>query len=382
MPQSRPDATRNRALDIAKGIGILTVCYGHGLEIAIKGRPDGFFSAFYFDQIKFLYSFNMPLFFFLSGMLSRHLLDRTPRQVATRCLYYVFVAYAVHLLASLILYTAAEPPETLREVLLSLKDTVFPLIKGTWFHTYVVWFLVSIAGVQFLYYAWFRLGRPGKALAAAACAVAIVFMACDITSYWQLRALIPGTAFYVIGAIVVRLPRRPLPVAAFLLAVAYFTAPYNHGCAVSLSEVCPEDGLHGRFVVWMISGDIGNIPMFLLTAITGMIAVFDLSRFLAKFRIAAPLAYVGAHSLELLLINGFVLLFANRILATLPYPGRTVFLLGVVGLVLAQVALLGLLLRPILACEERLRRAAERTAAILPLPAFVRREDSRTAPRQ
>lgn len=52
-----PPPIRNQAIDIAKGVGIFLVVYGH----TIKGT----------EFRTFLYAFHMPLFFVISGLFFR-----------------------------------------------------------------------------------------------------------------------------------------------------------------------------------------------------------------------------------------------------------------------------------------------------------------------
>jgi fucose 4-O-acetylase-like acetyltransferase len=55
--------TRNQILDIMKGIGILFVVFGHA--IARQGSGNGFSQT----VINWIYTFHMPLFFFISGYI-------------------------------------------------------------------------------------------------------------------------------------------------------------------------------------------------------------------------------------------------------------------------------------------------------------------------
>ncbi len=64
-------------VDLARGIGIVLVVLGHAL------RQDGALPALMENMISVIYSFHMPLFFFLSGFVSVRVLSlRGPRQVS------------------------------------------------------------------------------------------------------------------------------------------------------------------------------------------------------------------------------------------------------------------------------------------------------------
>src|SRR5689334_15262664 len=60
------ERTRNSMLDVARGLGIILVIYGHSLEVAFF-RSDPVFVASAFEQWRVIYSFHMPLFFVVSG---------------------------------------------------------------------------------------------------------------------------------------------------------------------------------------------------------------------------------------------------------------------------------------------------------------------------
>lgn len=55
---------RNEAIDIAKGLGIFLVVIGHTISPVSAGN------VFWTNVYQILYTFHMPLFFFLSGAVS------------------------------------------------------------------------------------------------------------------------------------------------------------------------------------------------------------------------------------------------------------------------------------------------------------------------
>ncbi len=64
---------KDRSLSIAKGIGILLVLYGHVIQRHMVVSGEDFFLN---PVFKFIYTFHMPLFFFLSGYLMAGSLSR------------------------------------------------------------------------------------------------------------------------------------------------------------------------------------------------------------------------------------------------------------------------------------------------------------------
>ncbi len=90
---ANPRAENLKFLDIAKGIGIFLVVYGHVVRgLAPAGVIDlaGAYGAL--DAI--IYSFHMPLFFMIGGYLSAHTTNRRPlKERFLRLVYYVGFAY-------------------------------------------------------------------------------------------------------------------------------------------------------------------------------------------------------------------------------------------------------------------------------------------------
>lgn len=73
-----PRITRNIWIDVARGVGIILVVYGHVLRgLDNRGLIVGDWAQIHDDVI---YAFHMPLFFFLSGLLVARGLDRSRSQ--------------------------------------------------------------------------------------------------------------------------------------------------------------------------------------------------------------------------------------------------------------------------------------------------------------
>jgi fucose 4-O-acetylase-like acetyltransferase len=78
LPAARP---RSAALDVARGIAIVLVVWGHaiiGVQGALGSTPSGRFA------LTAIYAVHMPLFFFLSGLLSRSATAEPARDFALR----------------------------------------------------------------------------------------------------------------------------------------------------------------------------------------------------------------------------------------------------------------------------------------------------------
>jgi uncharacterized membrane protein YcfT len=83
----------------------------------------------------------------------------------------------------------------------------------------------------------------------------------------------------------------------------------NNGCLLSLPEKCSNIG--DQFGVLLALGQTGFFPYFLLSAALGCVAIFSIADAASRLpsRLEGGLAYVGKHSLEILIANGFTLVF-------------------------------------------------------------------------
>src|SRR5690606_33017037 len=74
--------SRDITLDVARGIAIVLLVYAHGLEVLFNSRPDGMFDMAAFVQWQFICTFDVPLFFLISGASHRNIARKTFREVA------------------------------------------------------------------------------------------------------------------------------------------------------------------------------------------------------------------------------------------------------------------------------------------------------------
>lgn len=146
--------TRINWIDIAKGIGILLVILGHSpRDIMVDSYP-----AIHF-MFSFIYSFHMPLFFFLAGVTfhsfkkSDGFIIKKTRQLFIPLICYSLTIYAVFYIADLIpfLHTLFENASMgvvpLKEYILDTLNINNPYA----FHTWYIWVLFIIEIIMFIY---------------------------------------------------------------------------------------------------------------------------------------------------------------------------------------------------------------------------------------
>ncbi len=355
MPQV-PAPKRDATWDIARGIGMILVIYGHLLEPmypAHNGRPLIEAAA---DQWQAIYSFHMMLFFLVSGAVNRSLPKKAWPDVLRASLRLLALAWVVHVIGVLFPIVVnfvggflpihsgitLETPGSIADFAAAL---FLPILEGYKWSVGVLWFLTSLCFVQILAY-WSL--RRFPAIAVLAVAVAATAITNYLPEQYLMRTWAPGLSFFALGFLFSQWQVRwPFWAAIPLIAALIFIAPLNHGCTFSFAQSCGSN----PFSVRMFMGSYGFLPVFFLSSLVGSLAVVCLSAGLAKLGSASELlAYMGRKSLELFFINGFVATFLFGFFWEMQWPQLTVFhYVGLfIGIVAAHLLAL-LILSPVLA---------------------------------
>ncbi len=357
-PESVVPAPRDAVIDTARGIGMMLVIYGHILQIFFHRRADGIFLERAYDQWVAIYGFHMPMFFVLAGMASVWR-PATISDAMRRAVSFVIIALVVDVvgLAAIALVNGAS-------ALPSLNDyAVDHVLRLEDFSIITPWFLVTMALVYIAAAVLETVPKPWPPVVAAT-VIGLSALAYAGPQSWHLRALAPGLAFYLLGRwLESEKIKLPLWLCVLLLLGALGSAHFNSGCSLPWETACDNSELPGRFCVLMIFGFVGNLPLFFITAVAGSVGCIGISQALAGMRLSVSVAAIGRRSLELFILNGFALVFANAVLRNhVPAIDSSVVLAVVGGLTIA--AHLGVLAvtQPIF---TSLRRATDAAAARL-----------------
>ncbi len=328
------------------------VLFGHAIEMFFVGRADHLFNLTAFAIWRAIYGFHMSAFFMVAGMARRNLSEKPALKIAREMLALIIFAYLVHVLGwsgdALVVWN-------LQGHLIDVKMLTDPLIGGHGFFIVVMWFLVALAWI--LGAAYLLVGRFHWGIKLAVVAAAIW---CNVelragTNYMMLKSVLPGLGFFLIGmglqAQYFRSARAAFARIAgwsarwmwlALLPVAVWLAPFNHGCRWSFSTVC-SSGFDAGFVVMLVNGRTGFLPLFLAAGLAGSMALLSLARLLMTApRLGRLMAWYGQHTIELLVANGVVLCLIEPSLADrlAAFPGHGEVILIPLGLTLAQFVLL------------------------------------------
>lgn len=324
--------TRNATIDIARGLGILAVVLGHNW-LVLNDRGELF---------RIIYSFHVPLFFFLSGVLLRESRDIRPFLRAR--IHGLLKPYGVVLAAALVGDAVRHAVGNGGSAL--TWGAVAGIVYGTgqtipwmplWFLPHL--FLASVFVVLFVD----RLsGRPKFVLWGLAAGLLAIGVA-SIGLFWEPRPWLGG----VLGEIATGLPWSLdlLPISsAYLLAGYLLQAPvkdFRFRPSMFLAAAALFGGLHLGFDQTMDLNRrlYGNGVISTLQAACGIYLLLGLADALAGQRRVAPeIARFGRASLFVLIFHGIIQGRVFGLLSRYPLDPRLAALLSFLAASLLPLA--------------------------------------------
>ena len=309
--------------DVAKGIGIVLMYYGHVLACLPAGAAIGTPGPG-LEEMRFIYAFHMPLFFLLAGVFFRPAADPAARrrELARRRL----VPVAFFSLLLLPLWLAS----TLRHGTAGWTEfgpMLAAYLRGHPTLDWVTWFLVCLFVCECMALSVLpRLKSPLVQGLAGMSSIWAGVLACnhaDTTAAvfgvevqaWFIYEALVALGFYIIGhALAPALARLSVRKTA-----AVGTSVLGFGLALLSYRL--NESIH-QLPVMMAAGRHGDPLMFIIAALGGSAGVIGLAMACAPVR---WLVRVGRHSLPLLGLSGFFFHFANPRLEVLwPSSGSAV----------------------------------------------------------
>lgn len=340
------------ALDIGRGLAIVSVIYGHALAPWVLTAGENFNEAA-FLQWKMGAAFMMPFFFFLSGLGWREekSFNATLRQAVALVLI-ALIASTAYDFARLIATLTGVGPALGGEVLGPsgfLGGLGRMLLIGDYFSLSPLWFIVALALVRVVSAVVVRL-KPVAAITATLGVLLLSFAAIDLDwrNVYQIKPLGLALVFFLLGrhwrAVFHALEQRPTAAYGLMAigaAIVATTFRLNDGCRWDVFGQCGLNWLDGRFGVALIHGQIGNIPMFAITALAGIAFASGLAIVLTALggTVARKLDVWGGNSLNLLIVNAFFLhvgnVFVDRWVVPRFAPDNPVFFIALFAATLA-----------------------------------------------
>lgn len=367
---------RASALDVGRGIAILSVIYGHALAPWFMSAGVNF-SEGAFLQWKFGASFMMVFFFFLSGVGWRE--DKSLATTLRQALALILIAWiasaafdVARLAASMAGLAPAlgiAPLDPVRFFRGLARMAVF----GDLYSLTALWFLVALAVVRIGAAVTIRYGQGALlGLGAVLLTLTLIGTTTGWRNIYQVNLIGVAYAAFVVGHFArgwaTELVRKPTAAYALLLvcgAATVATFHLNDGCRWDIAAQCGQDWIGGRFGVSMVIGQFGNWPMFALTAAFGTAFAMALAALIARFGgvAGAKLDAWGRNSLNLLIVNALFLHLLNpqveRWLAPRIQADNPLFFIGLFVLTMvANLVAVHALARPLKALNNFATRLA------------------------
>lgn len=267
-------------IDNAKAIAIILVIIGHISGVGILGT--------------FIYSFHMPLFFFLSGLCYKNakIVKKTVRLIYIYCLACLIYTFSWNVI--------------INHQMLCLKEEIYYLIYGSYIEgnpASILWFLLTLAFTMLLFYAIDKyILKWGKKQINVLVVIIILLLGMIISDLkvifpFRFQTVLVALPFFAFGHFYWKLEKYERNRFLFLipLTILYII--------VSL--------LNGR--VDMESNNYNNYILFIIVAIGGIVlTIFFSKRIHVKF-----FAIIGKYTLLIYLLHIYLVMMIKYVLSFL-----------------------------------------------------------------
>ncbi len=290
-------ALRIEWIDFAKTIGIFLIVFGHSIKGTVAHQ--------------FVYSFHVPLFFFLSG--TTFSTRNSYRKFLIKRIKTLLIPYWAVMAISLVLFyfmgKFTADSLSIETVEFSWKNYILGSLYGNYKTGFLkanapLWFLPCLFVVQNLMYGIVKLTEKlKKPVLGIVSALVLSVAICYINFYVFKISSLPfaiETAFYmlpytVLGYIVGKYPIPDLKkrILSLVISAVLFAA-----CAFSCVFL---DILSNPS-----SDQYSNLTLCIITAVVGTFAVYFLSKAIPSCK---PLSYIGQSTMVILLLHKFPILF-------------------------------------------------------------------------
>lgn len=331
-------------IDIAKGLGILAVVWGH---IMLVGWSH-----------KIIYAFHMPFFFFVSGMLFKREKYTSFVDFLKKRSKRLLVPYFIYAIGSYVLWAGLKfvSHEPLSVILKPLPQLVLAQGSGQFMcFNSALWFIPCLLVVEMLYF--FKTSRDGLNFLLALACTAVSFGLGGIygNKYWFLLpfnfdAVLIALPFYCLGNIIPR----------------YFS-PEKITQATSNQSLTGLVCFIATILLYILAENFGECSMgsssyqcnpiiFMIRALIGIVAMLSFSLLLSECfysKLKNSLIWLGRYSLDVMSLHipvkGVVILILAKILCGTTDAISENFFLSFIVLVITM-----LIITPIILLVNRL----------------------------
>lgn len=284
-------------IDIARGIGIILVIYGHTLGSS--------------GHRYLIYSFHMPLFFFLSGLVFRNREGETYKQSLIKDIKRILIPYFIFALLSMVVWFIILPSE--QQTIYTIYKQILGILYGNAGNGHVdlsfnavLWFLPCLFLTKQIF--WFISKLPKNLIMIALLIFSIIgyissFYFSNIRFPFGLESALTGIVFFGIGYLWNFIPEKInsifnkyniFLIAAFVFITIYF-ADMNfqiYGLQIDLRL-----------------NRLNNYFYFYIASVSGILATIFISKYIDKNRI---LEYLGRNTMPLFIWHYFVFIYLSR----------------------------------------------------------------------
>lgn len=292
--------TKKRVMwaDAAKGIAIMLVVYGHAIEGTFDSHV-GLNSVAYYFQHEFIYSFHMPIFFFISGMFALNWSQRkfgvAIKQKATALIYPYFVWGILQGLVMLLMQDYTRDGKGWKTI---LELPIHPYDQ--------FWFIYDLFFVFLLFYILKKFISKNLTILI----ISFVFvMISPWVHFWELGIIFYNFFYFTLGL--------------YLYNSGYLEKILKHGWIYVVLSIALFT------VLFMNKVDVNMILARVPLAVLGVFGCIYISQKLQNVKF---LNYVGQLSLEIYLMHWFAVAGSRIILIKLGFR-------NVIGLVIIETVL-------------------------------------------
>lgn len=282
---------RKSYIDIARGVALLFLVLGH----IVTGNSRLF---------NWIFSFHMPLFFFLAGMCAKDTEIRffpyMVKKIKKRLVPYFMITAAGFLFCMLI---PAYREAVFADGLFRQLECVFLMMRPVNLYIGQVWFLASLFWAELYFYLWRRLCRRRRLWLQLAAAFLFVIAADNL---WRVQSYVPIT-----GRIYFHLDSACM--GAFCYILGFLTKKeqlLERAADKAWLLILPTMGISIYFSAFlngyvnMCDLVFGNMVFYLISMTCGIAAVVISSFYIRKFSL---LEWYGRHSLPLFASHTFLI---------------------------------------------------------------------------
>lgn len=300
---------RIEAIDVAKGIGMLFVIFAH---INYTKAP-----------LTVIYSFHMPLYFILSGMMFDRSRYSGFSQFIKRRFFSLIVPYLIFQFISLAFFFLSEivfsgsSPEIADQGITYITQVFISQGSANMFNR-PMWFVLCLFAVEIIYYLISSLNKIAVAVICAVATVAGWLLESDIMPFnssvlpWSLDSALFSMGFYALGNIFAQSVKSTITKVSqskykAIICILIFLC--------STAVLIPLALLNGKISIG--SKDLNNGFLLYLTGIAGTIFIISLSILLQKARI---FQFMGQTSFYIMGIHYLLRMVISKVYVILGIP--------------------------------------------------------------